>query len=172
MNIFDLHQSVLPDHRDFVRSFSLIADDRARPFVDQALKEEQHLWPETLVQLNPVYASGPRIDQLAREGLMLQETGRIFSYPPLPPFRYDPERRAQLRAELDALFFLLYLGTPEEWEREATPELKALFPTPRHAVEYILDQFPIVRRKDEERFGEYRTKRLVVEAWEKMAKKE
>jgi len=91
---------------------------------------------------------------------------------PLPPFRYDPERRAQLRAELDALFFLLYLGTPEEWEREATPELKALVPTPRHAVEYILDQFPIVRRKDEERFGEYRTKRLILEAWEKMANKE
>jgi hypothetical protein len=88
---------------------------------------------------------------------------------PLPPFRYDPERRAQLRAELDALFFLLYLGTPEEWEREATPELKALFPTPRHAVEYILDQFPIVRRKDEERFGEYRTKRLILEIYEAMA---
>jgi hypothetical protein len=86
------------------------------------------------------------------------------------PFRYDPERRAQLRAELDALFFLLYLGTPEEWEREATPELKALFPTPRHAVEYILDQFPIVRRKDEERYGEYRTQRLVLAAWERLVK--
>jgi len=61
--------------------------------------------------------------------------------------------------------FLLYLGTLEEWEREATPELKALFPTPRHAVKYILDQFPIVRSKDEERYGEYRTKRLILEAW-------
>jgi len=26
--------------------------------------------------------------------------------------------------------------------------------------------FPIVRRKDEERFGEYRTKRMVLEAFE------
>lgn len=34
-----------------------------------------------------------------------------------------------------------------------------------HAVEYILEQFPIVRRKDEERYGEYRTKRLILEAW-------
>jgi hypothetical protein len=40
---------------------------------------------------------------------------------------------------------------------------------PRDAVAYVLDQFPIVRRKDEERFGEYRTKRLVLETWEKMA---
>jgi hypothetical protein len=85
-----------------------------------------------------------------------------------PPFRYDPERRAQLRAELDACFFHLYLGTPEEWEREAAPELRALFPTPRAAVEYILEQFPIVRRRDEERFGEYRTKRMILEIYDQM----
>jgi hypothetical protein len=35
-------------------------------------------------------------------------------------------------------------------------------------VEYILDQFPIVRRKDEERFGEYRTKRLILEIYQAM----
>ncbi len=86
----------------------------------------------------------------------------------LPPFRYDPERRFQLRCELDALFFLLYLGTPEQWEKEATPELKALFPTPRDAVAYILDQFPIVRRKDEERYGTYRTKEVILQCYDAM----
>lgn len=54
--------------------------------------------------------------------------------------------------------------TPEELET-----LQALFPTPRDAVAYILDQFPIVCRKDEERYGEYRTKRLVLEAWDRLA---
>jgi very-short-patch-repair endonuclease len=83
-----------------------------------------------------------------------------------PPFRYDPERRFQLRCELDALFFLLYLGTPEEWEREATPELKALFPTPREAVAYILEQFPIVKRKDEERYGVYQTKETILRRYD------
>ncbi|MFX8262289.1 hypothetical protein ABTL46_20785, partial [Acinetobacter baumannii] len=61
---------------------------------------------------------------------------------PFPPFPFDPERRFWLRAELDALFFLLYLGTPAEWTREASPELKAFFPTPQDAIAYILDQFP------------------------------
>jgi hypothetical protein len=83
-----------------------------------------------------------------------------------PPFTWDEERRFALRCELDAAFFLLYLGTPEQWEEEATPELKALFPTPRDAVAYILDQFPIVRRKDEERFGVYRTKRRILEIYD------
>jgi len=87
---------------------------------------------------------------------------------PLPPFRWDTERRFQLRCELDACFFHLYLGTPEEWAREATPELKALFPTARDALAYILDQFPIVRRKDEERYGVYRTKETILKRYDEM----
>lgn len=85
-----------------------------------------------------------------------------------PPFRYDPERRAVLRAELDAAFFHLYLGSPEEWQREAPASLRELFPTPREAVDYILEQFPIVRRHDEERYGEYRTKRMILEIYDAM----
>ncbi len=109
----------------------------------------------------------PRVLELTYTAWDLEPFARDLGYEG-PPFRYDPERRALLRAELDACFFHLYLGTPADWEREATPELKALFPTPRDAVQYILDQFPIVRRRDEERYGEYRTARLVLEAYDRM----
>jgi len=34
------------------------------------------------------------------------------------------------------------------------------------------EQFPIIRRKDEERYGEYRIRRLVLEAWERVVKGE
>uniref|UniRef100_A0A7V2F6G7 site-specific DNA-methyltransferase (adenine-specific) n=1 Tax=Rhodothermus marinus TaxID=29549 RepID=A0A7V2F6G7_RHOMR len=110
----------------------------------------------------------PRVLELTYTAWDLQPFAEDLGYDG-PPFRYDPERRFWLRAELDALFFLLYLGTPEEWEKEASPELRALFPTPREAVAYILDQFPIVRRKDEERYGEYRTKRIILEIYDAMA---
>jgi len=67
------------------------------------------------------------------------------------PFRFDEERRAVLRAELDACFFHLY-GI----ERED--------------VDYILDTFPIVARHDVAEFGECRTKRLVLERYDAMTK--
>jgi hypothetical protein len=73
-------------------------------------------------------------------------------------FRYDPERRFEIRCELDAAFFHLYLGTADEWKRSASPELLQALPTPRDAVAYIMDTFPIVRRKDEDAHGHYRTK--------------
>lgn len=53
--IFDVHRRLLGDYRDFVHSFIQIADDRARAFVEQALLEEERLWPEPLLQLSPSY---------------------------------------------------------------------------------------------------------------------
>jgi hypothetical protein len=44
-----------------------------------------------------------------------------------------------------------------------------LYGIERDDVDYIMDTFPIVRRKDEQRFGEYRTKRLILERYDAMA---
>ena len=89
-----------------------------------------------------------------------------------PPFPCDEERRFQLRCEIDAAFFHLYLGSEQEWREKATPELLGYFPSPRDAVDYILDTFPIVKRKDEQACDEYRTKRVILDLYDKMAPKE
>jgi hypothetical protein len=44
-----------------------------------------------------------------------------------------------------------------------------LYGVEREDVDYILETFPIVRRKDEARFGEYRTKRLILDVYDRMA---
>jgi len=84
-----------------------------------------------------------------------------------PPFRWDEGRRFLLRCELDAVFFHLYLGSEDEWCQQ--PAVIGAFPSPRHAVEYIMDTFPIVRRKDEQQYGEYRTRRAILEIYDAMA---
>jgi hypothetical protein len=67
-----------------------------------------------------------------------------------PPFRWDEERRALLRAELDAAYFHLYgLGQED--------------------TEYVLETFRLVRMRDEKQHGEYRTKRLILEVYDRMA---
>jgi hypothetical protein len=94
-----------------------------------------------------------------------------------PPFCWDEERRFLLRCELDAAFFRLYLPAkangdwcPAEGETaEDLARLKASFPTPRAAVAYIMDTFPIVRRRDEEKWGDYRSKRVILEIYDELA---
>lgn len=66
------------------------------------------------------------------------------------PFRWDADRRALLRAELDAGFLHVYGLNRDE-------------------AEHVLDSFPVVRKYEERDFGEYRTRRLVLEAYDRMA---
>ncbi len=62
-----------------------------------------------------------------------------------PPFIWDEEERRQLRARLDALYFILYGITDED------------------DIRYILSTFPIVERKDREAFdGVYLTRELIL----------
>ncbi|MDR0959642.1 MAG: N-6 DNA methylase [Propionibacteriaceae bacterium] len=60
------------------------------------------------------------------------------------------ETRDHLRAELDALMFHVYGLNRED-------------------AAYIMETFPIVKRKDEAAHGEYRTKRLILEVYDAMA---
>lgn len=95
-----------------------------------------------------------------------------------PSFRWNEERRFLLRCELDAAFFHLYLQAEAsgEWHQaegetvEDLARLKAGFPTPRDAVAYIMDTFPIVKRKDEAKYGTYRTKDTILEIYDEMAR--
>lgn len=83
------------------------------------------------------------------------------------PFRWDDERRFLLKCELDAAFFHLYLGSLAEWKQKSDDHLIKIFPTPRHAVDYIMETFPIIKRKDEAKFnGDYRTKRVILEIYD------
>jgi hypothetical protein len=87
---------------------------------------------------------------------------------PGPPFRWNEDRRFLLRCELDAAFFHLYLGSEDEW-RQQPEALTRAFPTPRHAVSYIMDTFPIVKRKDEAKHGTYRTKETILQIYDSLA---
>jgi hypothetical protein len=81
MNIFDLHTVVLADYRDFVRSFFIVADERARQFVERALLEEARLWPDFFLQVSPAYARAATVDELAAQGVLHEDTARIFRTP-------------------------------------------------------------------------------------------
>jgi hypothetical protein len=82
---------------------------------------------------------------------------------PLPPFKWDEERRAQIRAELDAYYALLYGLTRDELRY-------ILDPKDVYGPDFPGETFRVLKEKEEKRFGEYRTRRLVLEAYDRLAK--
>ena len=67
-----------------------------------------------------------------------------------PSFIWDPERRFQLRCEIDAAFFHMYGISRDD-------------------TAYILDTFPVLERSERREHGEYRTKRVVLETCDALA---
>jgi hypothetical protein len=109
----------------------------------------------------------PRVLELTYTAWDLEAFAEDCGWPG-PPFRWDEDRRFLLRCELDAAFFHLYLGSEAEW-RQQPEALTRAFPTPRHAVSYIMDTFPIVKRKDEAKHGTYRTKETILQIYDALA---
>ena len=78
-----------------------------------------------------------------------------------PPFAFDLDRRAQLRAELDAFFARKY-GLSRDDLRYI------LDPADTHGESYPSETFRGLKRNEIERYGEYRTQRLVLTAFDRL----
>jgi ATP-dependent helicase YprA (DUF1998 family) len=61
MDIFQLHQTIVGDYRNYIASFLRIADGHIGQTVQNAL-DGGELWPEPLLQLNPPFADAGSID--------------------------------------------------------------------------------------------------------------
>lgn len=76
------------------------------------------------------------------------------------PFAYDPQRRLQLVCELDA-FHAFKLGF-------ARDELVTVLDSSRGEADYPSESFRGFRDAEIREYGEYRTQRLVLEAWDRI----
>lgn len=78
-----------------------------------------------------------------------------------PPFAWDEDRRALLRADLDAFYARAYGLTRDELRY-------ILDPADVKGPDYPSETFRVLKEKEIRQHGEYRTRRLVLAAWDRM----
>ena len=99
----------------------------------------------------------PRVLELTYTSHSLKGWAEALGYEG-EPFVFDPERRAILRAELDARYAKLY-GLNEQ-------ELRYILdPADVYGEDYPSESFRVLKEKEIAEFGEYRTRRMVLDAW-------
>ncbi|MDX2079411.1 MAG: N-6 DNA methylase [Terrimicrobiaceae bacterium] len=117
--------------------------------------------------LPPAFYTAPRLDFIVPRVLELTYTSHSLA--PFardlgyygPPFGWDEDRRALLRAELDAFYARAY-GLDRD-------ELRYILdPADIKGPDYPSETFRVLKEKEIRTFGEYRTRRLVLEAWDRM----
>jgi hypothetical protein len=131
----------------------------------------------------------PHITPANRKALGLTHIGHVEPKCPLPPFRWDESRRGLLKAELDAYYAHLYGLTRKQLRYILDPadlterEIESILddyeevsdPVSPHVYyercarsRFPGETFRVLKEKEQRYFGEYRTRRLVLEAWERL----
>ena len=100
----------------------------------------------------------PRVVELTYTSNALAPFARDLGYGE-KPFAWDEDRRANLRAELDAFYARAYGLTRDELRYILDPE-DAMGPG------YPSETFRVLKKNEIARHGEYRTARLVLAAWD------
>ncbi|MGZ3215978.1 Eco57I restriction-modification methylase domain-containing protein [Paracoccus sp. T5] len=139
-------------------------------YVAQAKVGGTHIRKNVIAQfpaLPPSFYSLPRLAFITPKVLELTYTSHSLA--PFardlghdgPPFAWDEDRRANLRADLDAFYARAYGLTRDELRY-------ILNPADVKGPDYPSETFRVLKEKEIRQHGEYRTRRLVLAAWDRM----
>lgn len=126
------------------------ADDVWHDADDELRKALNMQWEVNRIQTGGHSWNPPEWAEISNDGI------------PLPPFKWDENRRAVLRAELDAYYAKLYGLTRDELRY-------ILDPADVYGPDFPGETFRVLKEKELREYGEYRTKKLILEAWDRMS---
>jgi hypothetical protein len=103
----------------------------------------------------------PRVLELSYTSHAMAPFARDLGYDGAP-FGWDEDRRAQLSAELDGWYALAYGLTRDELRY-------VLDPKDVMGADYPSETFRVLQKNEQAKYGEYRTRRLVLAAYDRLA---
>lgn len=125
------------------------------------IKQFPFLPPSAYTEADIVYIS-TRVLELSYTSYSMRPLAAALGYSG-EPFPWDEDRRAQLKAELDAYYAKLYGLMREELAYILDPTTK--YPTDCPTV-----TFPTLQNNEMKKYGEYRTQRLVLAAFDALTR--
>ncbi|MGY0219655.1 Eco57I restriction-modification methylase domain-containing protein [Endozoicomonadaceae bacterium StTr2] len=127
------------------------------------LKQLPVLPPEKYTQADIDYIVH-RVLRLSFTAYDMEPFARALGYEG-EPFKFNPEERHQLKAELDAYFAKLYGLSSDDMKY-------ILDPANIMGADYPSETFRVLKSKEVREFDEYRTQSLILDAWDKLEQQE
>ena len=117
-DIFDVHRRLISDYRAFTEGAAVIRDPRIAKFMEADLDAKSQ-WPDPWLSLNPFFADGGSVADLAGSGLLHPECARIFQTGKTPdgtvcdgrPIRFYQHQREAIEAASRGVSYVLTTGT-------------------------------------------------------------
>ncbi|MFJ5142046.1 protein kinase [Streptomyces sp. NPDC088707] len=118
MDVFGVHHKLIEDYRSFTEGGTVIRDDRIAAFVEDDLNAKSQ-WPDPWLSLNPFFASGGTVVELAGQGVLHRECAQIFQSRKTPggtvcdgrPLTLHQHQREAIDAAASGDSYVLTTGT-------------------------------------------------------------
>ncbi|WP_427154721.1 protein kinase domain-containing protein [Streptomyces sp. TRM70308] len=118
MDVFGVHRALIRDYRSFTEGGTVIRDERIATFVEDDLNAKTQ-WPDPWLSLNPFFASGGTVVELAGQGVLHEECARIFQAGKTPggtvpdgrPLTLHAHQREAIEAARSRESYVLTTGT-------------------------------------------------------------
>lgn len=117
------------------------------------------VFPPSAYSTSDLNFIAPRVLELTYTSQSMAPFARDLGYDG-PPFVWDEDRRAELRADLDAWYALAYGLSRDELRY-------VLDPKDVMGEDYPSETFRVLQKNEIARYGEYRTRRLVLAAYDR-----
>lgn len=78
-SIFEAHEKIVDDYRNYVQSFHNISDEHIQRFIDEEIIGKNSLWPDALIQVNPAYEPAETLDDLVKQKVLQPDIANIFT---------------------------------------------------------------------------------------------
>ena len=117
-DIFDVHQRLIGEYRDYTEGAAVIRNDRIAKFFDADLDAKSQ-WPDPWLSLNPFFADGGSVTDLVTAGWLHPECANIFQTGKSDtattcdrtPLRFYQHQRDAIRAARGGDSYVLTTGT-------------------------------------------------------------
>lgn len=129
------------------------------------IAEQLPVLPPNLFSASDLDLIKPRVLELTYTSHSMKPFADDLGYTGNGPFAWDEDRRAVLRAELDAKIAKLYGLTRDQLRY-------ILDPADVYGPDYPSETFRVLKKNDTAKHGEYRTARLVLDAWDRLERGE
>ncbi|MGW1491634.1 protein kinase domain-containing protein [Streptomyces sp. NPDC002402] len=118
MDVFGVHRTLIKEYRSFTEGGTIIRDDRIAAFVEDDLNAKSQ-WPDPWLSLNPFFAGGGTVAELAGQGVLHEECARIFqakkteggTVPDGRPLTLHQHQREAVDAARSGASYVLTTGT-------------------------------------------------------------
>jgi hypothetical protein len=117
INIFEFQEQLVQEYISYIRSFIPIRDELINKHVQRELIEKKALWPEPLIQMNPLFQHGASVDDLVEHNILHPRCSQIFRRdkskedPTGNPLRLHQHQEDAIRKAQQGCSYVLTTGT-------------------------------------------------------------